>query len=187
MLYLEWDGRGREEVGTGLQFSSNYIRSDGGFIRRNFADTSRGATFRRKCTDARVALCTYTTRCYSQYSYSTDISLSSRILAQLSLGTEGLVTLLPATAQLRVRHTEPCVRGVTHGILLTTHIRSGSLQSLLWVWLHYLQPFTDISMSYRCVSWKSCPVVIPTGKGVAGFSPSETLSLRCRSFEQSET
>jgi len=186
MLYLEWDGRGREEVGTGLQSSSNYIHSDGGFIRRNFADTSRAATFRKKCTDARVVLCTYTTRCYSQYSYSMGISLSSCILAQASLGTEGLV-ILSATAQLRVRHTEPCVRAVTHSILLTTRERSGSLQSLLWVWLHYLQPFKAISMSYRGVSRKVCPVVIPTGKGVAVFSPSETLSLPCRSFEQSET
>lgn len=44
-----------------------------------------------------------------------------------------------------------------------------------------------ISVSCNGVSWKICPVIIPTGKWTSEFSPLETLCLHCRSPERNAT
>lgn len=101
-------------MGRGLQFSSNYIHGDVSSTRGGFADTSRGATFRKTCSDATVGLSIHIVRYYNEYSRCMDTSLlPCSLLAQASLGTAGLATLLSATVQLCVRHTEPacCVGG----------------------------------------------------------------------------
>lgn len=63
-LYLEWDERGREKVGRGLHFSSNYTHSDVSSFKGDFADTGRAATFRSH-TDAMVGLPIHITRYYN--------------------------------------------------------------------------------------------------------------------------